>query len=188
MERPNFLDQMNRELYPCRRRPLLSISASCRVCGGAGTHCEQGQSSLFPCCVQKAVPPAWLDDFWGPGEVPEHWQIPCYGGCPLPASLPVCEHPRHAPWHTWCQGRFLCGFGSVQGRGKDRPMGSPGPVDLLWWVSSGSAPPTPNLPKCSLSLRPSVQPSYFPTEERLIPPLTEPETTFSYFREREGTS
>lgn len=130
---------------------------------------SRGKAARSP-AVFRAVPPAQLDDFQGTGDVPVHSPIPCYGGCPLPASLPVGEHPCHAPRYTWCQGRCLHGFGSVQGRGEGRPMGSPGPVDLAWWISSGSAPSTPNLQSCLLSLHPSMQPSCFPTEARLIPP------------------
>lgn len=121
MERQNFLDRSSRELGPRRRRPLLSASASWQGCGsavparsehrGTGKLCEQGQSGSFPCCVW------WAVGFGGPGEVPVHSRIPCYGGWPLPGSLPAGVPPHRAPQRTRCRGRYLRGFGAVQGRG-----------------------------------------------------------------------
>jgi len=136
---------------------------------GCGLRCEQGLRGSFPRCVQRAVPPALLDDFRGPEEVPGHSPIPSYGGHPLPLSLPVGAHPCLAPRHTWCWGRYSCEFGAVDGRGEGRHMRSPVPVDLVWWISSGSAPSTSNPKSRLLSLCPSLQPLFSPAETRLIP-------------------
>lgn len=101
--------------------------------------------------------------FWGT------WGGPCALTDSLlwgmaPTRIPACRRASSpcSSAHT-VPGQVLAWvWGSAGERGGGgRPMGSAGPGDLAWWISSGSGTATPNLHSCSLSLHPGTQPSCF---------------------------
>lgn len=131
MERTNFLDRRIWELA-VQMQIIAVCLCSCCGCSGAvpvprhqnlgtGMGCEQGQSSSFPYHVQRAVPSAWLNDFWEPEEVLVHPPTPYCGDIP---------YQPHCPWvhilvvllSTHCARAGTCvGLSQCKGKGRIDP-------------------------------------------------------------------